>query len=476
MKFTQEFRQTQQLTMTPQLQQAIRLLQLSQMELSDLLIEELETNPALEEITEFEDENIAVSDDIIANMDTDEIHITDTVADDLDWDALLSPDPTGRVTSEREVTQTPDYDRFIAPETTLGDHLRWQLLVQDLPEILQEAGLMIIESINPDGYLEVEPEELITPEISIEILTEALWNIQSFDPAGVGARNVVECLTLQLYRKGYTDSDIVVQITQQYLPFIEQRNLGAIAKALHIKIADVEEAIGEIVTLSPRPGSAYGQEKSTYIVPDVFIQKIEDEYVVTLNNDYLPRLRVSPYYRKMLSNPAISDAEKKYVKEKYQSATWLLKSVYQRQRTIYKVTEQIIRQQRAFLDNGIGALTPMTLKDVADVIGVHESTVSRATSHKYVHTPQGIFELKYFFNSGINKQGAGAVASVSVQEKIRQIISTEPSDKPFSDDYLASLLHEQGLDIARRTVAKYREAMNIPSSSKRKPLKRGMRS
>ena len=460
MKFSQEFKQAQQLTMTPQLQQAIKLLQLSQLELSNLLIEELETNPALEEVVGLEE-------------DTLEVDITDAISNDVDWDVFSEEDPMGRVTSEYEGKDALLYERFIAPETTLFDHLRFQLFPMELPKNIREAVLSLIENINSDGYLEEELEQLETPQIPFSDLQEALYILQAFDPAGVGARTVSECLVLQLYRKGFVDSDLPVRIAKEHLSLLEQRNLNAIRKACNVGMNAVEKAVEKIQALFPRPGSSFGTESGMYIVPDVFIQKIDSEFIVTLNTDGMPRLRISPYCKKALLDLHISDTEKKYIREKYQSAAWLLKSVYQRQQTIYKVTSQIVQNQVEFLENGIEYLKPMTLKNVADEISMHESTVSRVTTNKYVHTPQGIFELKYLFKGGIKKHGSDAIASVSVQNKIKQLISTEPAERPYSDEEIASSLQNQGLNIARRTVSKYRGAMGILSSSKRKPLKRG---
>jgi RNA polymerase sigma-54 factor len=302
--------------------------------------------------------------------------------------------------------------------------------------------------------------------VGIEFAERVLKRVQSLDPIGVAARDLRECLLLQV-RHLNADTPEIVAIIERHLRHLESKNYAAIAKDLKIPIDEVVKAVKVISRLEPKPGRAFSGEEPQYITPDVYIHKMGDKYVTVLNDDGLSKLRISGMYRAALKNGKAGEA-KEYIQEKLRSAVWLIRSIHQRQRTIYKVTESIVKFQRDFLDRGIAYLKPLILRDVAEDIGMHESTVSRVTTNKYVHTPQGIYELKFFFNSAINRTGGDEIASEAVKNHIKLIVAAEDPKHPHSDQRIVEILKGQGIEIARRTVAKYREVLGILPSSKRK--------
>jgi RNA polymerase sigma-54 factor len=305
------------------------------------------------------------------------------------------------------------------------------------------------------------------PDVAIVELV--LRRIQDFDPPGVAARDLAECLLIQLRQLGLEDDSLPARIVRDYLPMLESRRFDRLARELGVTMEQVAEATKVVSVLEPKPGRDFSDQDTRYVTPDVHVHKVGDEYVVTLNEEGLPRLRVSSFYRQMLGANGSPEA-RGYIQEKMRAAAWLIKSIHQRQRTLYMVTSSIVKFQREFLDGGVAHLRPLVLKDVANDIGMHESTVSRATAGKYVHTPQGTFELKYFFTSSLRGGHGSEVSAESVKEKIRDIIAKEDARKPLSDQYIAELLGKEQIDIARRTVAKYRELMGILPSSKRKQV------
>jgi len=332
-----------------------------------------------------------------------------------------------------------------------------------------EIAQAIIGNIDERGYLVSTVEEIASKRnLSPHLVEKVLLKIQEFDPVGVGARDLRECLLIQT--RHLPDTDIVKQVISNHLEDIESKKYEKAAKDLHISVAQVISAVEEIRKLDPRPGRQFFDESSQYIVPDIYVYMVNGEPVIAQNDDGLPKLRLSSYYQSLLTNTKASEKEKEYIHEKMRSALWLIRSIHQRQRTIYKVTQSIVRIQREFLERGITALKPMVLKDVAADIGMHESTVSRVTTNKFIHTPQGIFELKYFFNSSIKSTHGSDMASEAVKQRLRKIVDGEDPRKPFSDQELVEILRQSNVDIARRTVAKYREMMGILSSSKRKNL------
>jgi len=472
---------SQQLVMTPQLQQAIKLLQLSQIELVDVVTEELTENPLLEEVVEAKEEH----GEDVANLEGDAAGIADAAPEqevkaesegmnDIDWQTYLegynlnSSDSRNAYESHED---RPSFESLLTREESLHDHLLWQLNLSSFTIEERRAAVEIIGNLDDIGYLHAELEELAQiSELDLAVLEVALKRVQQFDPAGVAGRNLQECLLLQLERLELSDS-LAATILRDFITELEGRKYTAIAKALKISQDEVLSAAKLISGLDPRPGRAYNQEEARYIIPDIFVHKVAGEYVVTQNDDGLPNLRINSFYRKALSDTKMVDKKAgEYIQDKMRSAVWLIKSIHQRQRTIYKVTQSIVKFQRDFFDHGIEYLKPLVLRDVADDIEMHESTVSRVTTNKYVQTPQGLFELKYFFNSGINTTAGEAVASASVKSRIKEIISTENPKKPYSDQKIVALLADLDINIARRTVTKYREMLGLGSSTERKRL------
>jgi len=475
LELRQQLKLSQQLIMTPQLQMAIKLLQLSRLEMVDMISQELENNPALEEFQDVADDNIAQKQSEISEPEIDttvlkEVRVEETIQNDIDWSNYLDEYNTpGRTNYETEKRDAPVYETFIAGKKSLKDHLLWQLLMILPSDLEEKIGSLIIGNLNRDGYLEISVEEIAeTSGQPVQIVEYILKTLQTFDPIGVCARDLKECLLIQAEHFGLADS-IVVEIIKNHIKHLENKNYKAICKALKISIKEVVTAVNIIRMLEPKPGREYSDEEPQYISPDIYVYQYEDEFIIMLNDDGMPKLRINPYYKKAVSRgEKIESKTKDYLQDKMRSAAWLIRSIHQRQKTIYKVMESILKFQKDFFEKGISHLKPMVLRDVAQDIEMHESTISRVTTNKYAYTPQGIFELKYFFNSSINRLHGEAIASTSVQDKIRKLIETEDARRPYSDDKIAKLLKEANIDIARRTVAKYREMLGVLSSNKRK--------
>ncbi len=475
LELRQQLKLTQQLIMTPQLQMAIKLLQLSRLELLDQIHQELEENPALEEVQESqpEDSNAEAAEKPESDrVDNQEVTIDEKIPDDIDWSNYIDEyNSVGRTSFETENRDAPRYEAFISKKESLNDHLIWQLAMSFPAEYEQELASLIIGNLDKDGYLDVPIEDLAqTSGESLEKVQDALDLVQSFDPVGVAARNLGECLLIQARHLGI-DTPLITAIIENHMNHLENKNYKAISRALKVKFDEVVAAVNVIRNLEPRPGREFSEETPQYIVPDIYVYKVDDDFVIMLNDDGMPKLRVNSLYKKSLSQKQKLPGEaENYIQEKMRSAAWLIKSIHQRQKTIYKVMESILRFQRDFFEKGIAHLRPMVLRDVAQDIEMHESTISRVTTNKYAYTPQGIFELKYFFNSSIRKSHGGEIASASVQQKIKDIIANENPRKPYSDDKIAKLLKEANIRIARRTVAKYREILGILPSNKRKQI------
>jgi len=475
LELRQQLKLTQQLIMTPQLQMAIKLLQLSRLELMDTIRAELEENPALEEVPESTSvEQLTDQPDTSSTdaSDTKEVTIEDKLQEDIDWSNYLDEYNTpGRVHYESEDHDTPKFESFIAHKESLNDHLLWQFLMTKPNKEEEKIASMLIGNINKDGYLQIATEEIAYTSSSLpEKVEEILAIIQSFDPVGVCARDLRECLLIQANVLGLGNT-IVTDIIEDHLPNLEKKNYKVICKALKKSMDEVVAAINVIKVMEPKPGRQFSDETPQYINPDIYVYKLENEFVIMLNDDGMPKLRVNSFYKNSIGRgKKVSGEAENYIQEKMRSAAWLIKSIHQRQKTIYRVMESILRHQREFFDQGISHLKPMVLRDVAQDIGMHESTISRVTTNKYAFTPQGIYELKYFFNSSIRREHGGAIASASVQDKIRQIILAEDPKKPYSDDKIARILKKEEIHIARRTVAKYREMLKVLPSNKRKQI------
>lgn len=465
---------SQKLIMTPSLQQAIKLLQLNRLELQDVLTQELVENPILEETPEDpppEQQETEGNGEEKIGPEAKEDSFGEIDMDSYFQDYLDPAMGPRSFQGMSEIRELPSYENFLQKPPNLNDHLQWQLGVSLSDQNLRVAAEAVIGNLNEDGMLMASEEELQTMgSFDAGIVSRAIDLVQSFDPAGVAARNLRECLLLQLKAVDALGTP-VEEIVTHHLDLLQKRNYKELASKLDCSMEEVGRYIEIIRHLDPRPGLKYNNVNSQYVVPDIHVVKIDGEYVVLLNEDGLPRLKLSPYYRKMLEKGSEGSADtKNYIRDKFRSALWLIKSLEQRQRTIYKVAESVVKHQRAFLDHGIHQMKPLVLRDVAEDIQMHESTVSRVVSNKYMHTPRGVFEMRYFFHSGISSDEGSDVSSLSVKGKIKDFISNENSGKPLSDSAIVKLLKQEGLEIARRTVAKYREEMRIPSSTHRRQL------
>ncbi len=469
---------TQQLVMTPQLQQAIKLLQLSRIELAEMIQEEMEQNPALEEenTQEIAENKITAKEkDTTPNEDeapVKEVTIEEKVRSDTDWENYINEyNSTGRIYTESESSEAPNYEAFTSAKKTLKDHLQWQLMLSGLTQDEEKIGHMIIGNLDKDGYLCINVSEIADAlNCDVNQVENVLSKLQSFDPSGVCARDLCETLLIQVKQLGI-DNTIIVEIIKNHLKNLENRNTKKIAKALKISVDDVRAAVKIIQYLEPKPGRKFSTEEPAYITPDIYVYKHGDDFKIVMNDDGLPKLKINRFYKDAITNGRkISKDTKNYLNEKMQSASWLIKSIHQRQKTIYLVMESLLKFQKEFFEKGIAYLRPLILKNIAEDIEMHESTISRVTTNKYAYTPQGLFELKYFFNSSIKRTGGHDMSSASVKEKIKVLIKNEDPIKPLSDDKLASILQNSNINIARRTVAKYRKVLNILPSNKRKQL------
>lgn len=478
----QSLKLSQQLLMTPQLQQAIKLLQLSRIELEQFVSQQLSENPCLEE-GDFESvEEKDLSEKMMERSGEDLLKeqlaqgaegIVDKVSEerDVDWEALsrikeAAELPAGHKTSHTAGEEAPNYENMVSSSETLVDYLSAQLSELGFDDEEQKVAVEIVGNISEKGYLDATIEGISERTgVEIEVCEGVLDSIQRLDPPGIGARSLEECLLNQLRTHGLRN-EIVESIIRKCMTELETRNFNQIAKNLKITLEQVIENVAIIAELDPIPARQFGGENSHYVVPDVYIFPLGDEWVVTMNEEGLPRLRVSDYYSEVADNTKGDDKE--YLQEKIKSAAWLIKSIQQRQRTIFKVTECIVERQKDFFERGVEHLKPMILKDIAEDISMHESTISRVTNNKYVHTPRGIFELKYFFNSSVARGDGSDMASESVKVMIKQIVDGEDPKKPLSDQKIVDALKEKSITLARRTVAKYREQLGILPSSKRK--------
>lgn len=486
----QSLKLTQHLVITPQLQQAIRLLQMSRLELSTMIQNELVENPVLEEE---EGDGPTQEDEAAENAEKSQGEITEEAKEedkghshemdpvgnadgelkepvDFDWENYLgnynAPWPS---TPPPNFEELPTFESTLTKSESLQEHLLWQLHLSNLSGEEVAIGTEIIGNINDDGYLVGGTSEIAKQmNVSGERVDAVLKKIQEFDPLGVGARNLQECLLLQTRHLG-ADAKHIQEIIANYLHDLEHHDFKHIARKMKLTIDHVRHLAKVIHELEPKPGRPYSEDNTFYVLPDVFVYKIGDDYEVVLNEDGLPRLQISNFYRRtMTQKENASNEAKDYIQDKLRSALWLIKSIHQRQQTLYKVTKSIFKYQREFLDLGVTRLKPMILRDVAEDINMHESTVSRVTTNKYVHTPRGIFELKYFFNSSIQQVEGRDIAAEAVKTHIKNMIDDEDPRRPMSDQELVALLKKENIAIARRTVAKYREMLNIPSSSHRR--------
>ena len=510
LEIKQGLRLSQSLVMTPQLQQAIKLLQLNRMELMEVVNQELVENPVLEELSETPEgegspddygEDGTLDPEVQQKRDEEGFDKLDAAAptaeeiaaptstnneDDINWENYFeeynnsSPSTPSMKESAEDL---PSFESVLTKTTSLEEHILWQLSMVTMSDSEKRLGQLIVGNLGDEGYLNANIEELAKEcDMELEDAEEILKMIQHFDPIGVGSRDLKECLLIQAsFLK--PRQDLVEKMIANFLPELERKNYNSIVKTLGVPLEKVIEATRVIMEFEPKPGRSFQSNDAQYISPDIYVYKVGDEFVINLNEDGLPKLRISPYYKNVLMNAKIDSKSesaetkaggketKDYVQDKLRSAVWLIRSIHNRQKTIYKVTDAIVKRQREFFERGVQELKPMILKDVANDIGMHESTISRVTTNKFVHTPVGIYELKYFFNSSINSaDGSDSLASEAVKEKLRMLIGKEDPKNPLSDQKIVELLQKENIDIARRTVAKYRDMLGILSSSKRKKV------
>jgi RNA polymerase sigma-54 factor len=504
MKLSLQLKLGQQLTMTPQLQQAIRLLQLSTLDLQQEIQEALESNPLLELDESGDDTDVSDADSEREFNDREEYktsnsssdtgsdqqeqngefssgdnwedkNIPDELSVDSNWDDIYTnsgPPPSSGSADGDDY----DFETRNSKTGTLQDHLNWQLNLTPMSDGDRLIAMAIIDAIDANGMLTVTTESIhasLIRELDIdeEEVLAVLHRIQQFDPVGVGYRNLKECLTLQLLHMDpeFPGVATAARIIDDHLNQLASHDYSQILKALKIKEPDLKEALNIILSLNPKPGSEITPSDTTYIVPDVFVSKRNGRWLVELNPDTAPKIRVNPEYA-MLINGKSSEADNTFIKENLQEARWFIKSLHSRNETLMKVSTRIVEHQKGFLDYGEEAMKPLVLHDIAEAVGMHESTISRVTTQKYMHTPRGIFELKYFFSSHVGTEGGGECSSTAIRALIKKLVSAENPQKPLSDSKITQLLSDQGINIARRTIAKYRESLSIAPSNERKRL------
>ena len=487
MKQSLQLKIGQQLTMTPQLQQAIKLLQLSSLELHQEIQQALYSNPMLDmEEESFETDNTepeATTDDRISSTEdtstqetpestTEELIPTDLPVD-ADWDDIYPSMPATNLSSNGNSDFSADFESFHSVTESLQDHLYWQLNLTPLSDADHRIGTAIIDAISEDGRLTLEPEDIWSAvnddEIELDEVNAVLRLIQQFDPPGVAARSLQECLTIQLNQFAentpfLTEAKLLVN---KYLPQVASRDYKSLIKATDLNSDILDFTIELIQSLNPLPGEAIASSNVEYVVPDARVVKKEGGWQVSLNNDISPKISINQHYVSMIRR-GDGGEDNTFLRNHLQEAKWFLRSLESRNETLLRVSSCIVELQQDFLEYGAETMKPMVLADVAEKLDLHESTISRVTTQKYLDTPQGIFELKYFFSSHVGTTGGGECSSTAIRAILKKMISAENPVKPLSDNKLASLLQEQGIEIARRTVAKYREGMNIPSSSERR--------
>lgn len=476
-----QMKMQQKLVMTPNLQLAIRLLQLTRLELKEVLDQSLLENPVLEVLpegsnddqseekrTEGEQEQRSSEEitEIYPDRMTEKQQEEKTPWEEID-EYLREEDDYGYM--PREQKEVIVYENLSRDTVSLFEILYEQLLLSKMTDEEKKIGLQIIGNVDDNGYLTASVDEIASyMEIPADRIEPVLQIIQTFEPSGVAARDLKECMLIQLDQL-YPSEKLARLLIENYLDEVERGNFPKICQQINIPLEDIDRAMEVILGLEPKPGRKYSTEQPRYIVPDVMITKVDDELVVLLNDDGIPRLRISNLYLSILKNKQSFNTDtREYIEKKLNSAKWLIRSIEQRQQTLYKVSCSILKFQRDFFEKGIGYLKPLVLRDVAEDIEMHESTVSRVSTNKYMHTPRGVFELKYFFHSGLSSTYGEDISSLRIKELIKNLVQGEKQNQPLSDKKISDLLYQQGIRIARRTVAKYREELRIPPSNRRK--------
>ena len=510
MKQSLDLKLGQHLTITPQLQQAIRLLQLSTIELQQEIQEALETNPLLEESEDPENRSEANGEDTApsteaetassetatsetadgadadstdgADLDMEQTSLADAGTDG-EWDEGSYESSGSNSSASRNDGERPDIDARNSRPQTLRDHLLWQMQMTPLSETDRRIAESLIDAINEDGYLTSKPEEIQQilargaagiPAIEVELdeVEAVVHQLQNFDPIGVGARDLSECLALQLKALGADTpfaKEALAIATAENLAALAARDYNLLRRNLKVSAETLHEAVQLIQRLNPRPGGTVQSTAANYIVPDIIVSKIKGVWRADLNHDVAPRLRINRLYEGMIHR-GDSSAQNRYLQDQLQQARWFIKSLNSRNETLLKVARTIVDRQRAFFDHGPEAMKPLVLHDIAEAVTMHESTISRVTTNKYMLTPRGIFELKYFFSSHVATADGGACSATAIRSMIKKLVEAEPPTKPISDSKIAEILASQGIPVARRTVAKYRESISIPPSNQRKSI------
>ncbi len=450
-----EIKQEQKLApiLTQRLQQAIKLLQLSRLELKEVIEEELKENPVLE---------IEERDEEASEEETREKE---------DMVEFLEKYSPSEIYEELEEREFPEYEKFIKRGQNFRDYLRWQISLSDLSPIERQAAEWVIENIDDNGYLLCDPEEIAAQSnFPKDLIVSVVEKVKKLDPPGVGARDLKECILLQYYAKEERDP-LFELVLKKYFEFLKSGKLNEISKKTGIPKEKVREMYEKLKKFDPKPGRNFADETTVYVIPDVYVIKKDEDFEVVLNDDELPELRISKYYLDLYTKKGVDPETKRFIKNKVRQAEWFIKSLEQRRRTLYLVAKSIVRFQEGFMRGGVRYLKPLTLKDVAMDVGVHESTVSRITANKYMSTPFGTYEMKFFFPQGLDRDRGEAVSADSVMNMIKEVIDGEDKRRPLTDDEIANVLRERyGIKIARRTVVKYREQLNIAPSRLRKKV------
>ncbi|WP_409420945.1 RNA polymerase factor sigma-54 [Pseudaeromonas sp. ZJS20] len=481
MKPSLQLRLGQSLAMTPQLQQAIRLLQLSTLELQQEIQQALDANPLLEQEESDNHESELPNEEAqdSSQLDTGEAMEQDKLPDELpmdtSWDEVYTAAGSGQ--SSSPISGDEDYLYQGETTETLQDYLLWQMHLTPFSEVDQAIALAIIDAVDDSGYLTVTLDDIIqavsNEEMPVELdeVTAVLKRVQHFDPIGVAARSVQECLQIQLgqYAAGTPWLTEAKQVLAEHMDLLGNRDYRTLARKMQLKETELKEVLDLIQQLEPRPGNRVVQSESQYVIPDVAVTKKHGKWVVELNPDAMPKIRINETYASM-ARQARNSSDTQFIRSHLQEAKWFIKSLESRNDTLLKVANCIVKQQQDFFEYGEEAMKPMVLNDVAEAVEMHESTISRVTTQKYMHTPRGIFELKYFFSSHVNTESGGECSSTAIRALIKKLVAAENPAKPLSDSKIADLLTEQGIMVARRTIAKYRESLSIPPSSQRKRL------
>lgn len=468
MRLEQVQKQSQKMIMTPQMQQGIQFLQLPLMELSSLIQQEMTENPVLEEITNTQEPSLEKEEaQKDSEVDFDDEFSRLSELDD-EWKEYFRQTGSYTRRSDDEEKRRRFYEESITTQETLQEHLLNQLRLTMTQKKDQELGELLIGNLDENGYLTSPLEELAQNAQASPLEMERVLKIlQTFHPVGVGARTLTECLLIQLTRLGKAES-LEAKIIREHLSDLGKHNFLGLAKVLNIPLPKIQQAAEMIATLEPKPGRIFGEQNTQYAMPDIVVEKVEDEYVVVMNDERIPHVRISNLYRNLMKDKNLEGETKDYIRSKVQAGKWLVKNIQLRQQTIYQIASTLVKEQQAFFEHGVTHLKPLIMQTVATAIGMHESTVSRAIANKYMSTPRGLFQLKYFFTPGVQTQTGQNMSTTNIKEIIGELIAKEDSASPLSDQAIVEALKAKGIEVARRTVTKYRKELKILSSNLRK--------